>query len=180
MLSWTDRRLGYRIDLVGQDLQVFRLHRRFPGSRVLREPLGVLAKWSFESHEVAVSFPGMPPEMIAAANGIFGPKLRELDPPRQEGLFPHCCSVCGVDRNTFPETAVRHTNGNIVETDGKPWVSPDEPIRWECHVCGRLVCRNCTLVWPESGGQFYYHTYCSEACRAAAPRDFHDEDENMR
>lgn len=140
------------------------------------------ALWDFGRGLVVVADAAMPRDLIEVANRAFGAKLRELDRPRQCGIFGGGCSVCGADRNTYPETAVRDAHGNIMETcGGQKWMAPDEPVRWSCHVCARLVCRRCTLLRPDSSHpaglpEHYFHTYCSEACRAAAPVGFAEDD----
>lgn len=138
------------------------------------------ARWNFENYCIDAAQAAFGRELCRLADEVFGPQMREKDRARQAGLPLEgaCCSVCGVDQNTFPETAVYDTAGNLCETNGTPWVAPPEPLRWRCHVCDRLVCRNCTLVRKDVG-QYYYHTYCSEACRAAAPPSFADDDEYM-
>lgn len=138
------------------------------------------ALWDFETHSVSISERTMPQFLVEVANRVFGERMRELDRPRQRGIFDGGCCVCGTDRNTFPETAVRDGYGNIIETRGRQWKAPEEPIRWRCHVCDRLVCRDCTLTFPDGVRQYYHHTYCSESCRAAAPSEYAVEDEQMR
>lgn len=128
------------------------------------------ACWCFDTHTVADS--SWPADLLDVVNRVFGSKLRALDPPRQQGLFPTGCSVCGDDQNTFPESAVYDGYGNL-----QGQASP-EPVTWSCHVCDRLVCRSCTLARDD--GEYYFHTYCSPACRAAAPRSFMKDDESMR
>lgn len=186
MLRYTVREeqgAAYEMRLEGRRLDVYALRWNDATRRWWRpadRPPVARAEWDFTVQAVRVAEKGMGREMVAVANRVFGEKLRALDVPRQEGLFPDSCSVCGADRETFPETAVRDEFGNIVETDGRPWVAPDQPVQWPCHVCGRLVCRNCVLTHPGSMAEIYYHTYCSEACRAAAPEGFAHDDEVMR
>jgi hypothetical protein len=139
------------------------------------------ALWDFDAHAIRVSERAMPQALVDAANRAFGPLMRKEERPRQASLFPNACCVCGADRNTYPETAIRDGYGNICETRGQKWVTPDEPIRTPCHVCDRLVCRMCMLTRPDSGSmqEYYFHTYCSEACRRAAPSRFAHDDESM-
>ena len=170
MLELKDKELGYRVELRGRDIHVYRL-RVSPEKYLLRKALGVLAKWDFVRQEVEVHFDGAPDTLVQVCNDEFGKRLRALEPQRQQGLFENGCSVCGNDRNTFPETVQKDQFDNVVT------VYPDEPVRWECQVCSRLVCRKCTLVGPS--GRYYHHTYCSEACRAANPLGWDDEDDMM-
>ena len=147
-----------------------------------------LGEWNFAAQAVQVVDARMPRELVPVMNRVFGEQLRALDPTRQQGLFEKACSVCGTDRNTFPETAVRDGHGNIMETRGEKWVAPDEPVEWLCAVCDRRVCRACALAIPGSapssfpslGDEYYANTYCSLACRAAAPPDMLQDDENTR
>lgn len=130
------------------------------------------ALWNFDLHAVEVAEKAFGKVLADMADRMFGEHMRSLDRPRQGGLLGEVqCSVCGTDRETFPETAVHDGRGNV-------WAAPDEPLQWQCHVCGRYVCRRCTLVRDDLG-QYYFHTYCSEACRQAAPRSFADDDEVM-
>lgn len=168
MLVWKSPHKTYKMHLEGRDVKVFRLHAK-EGGMLVAEPLGSLAKWSFESHEVEVHFDGMPPELIEVANAVFGTQLRKLEPKRQGGLFPGSCCVCGAAQDTFPETLQHDEHGNVFS------VASPEPLRWRCNVCNRLVCRKCTLVAPS--GRYYHHTYCSEACRAANPDGWDSEDD---
>jgi hypothetical protein len=117
-------------------------------------------QWDFITQALAIADPNLKSHVIEEINKRLGAHLRALDVPRQAGLFPEGCSVCGTTENTFSE-------------------GQSEPVRWTCHVCGRLVCRTCMLVWPFSR-EFYFHTYCCEACRAAAPVGFSRDDEDMR
>jgi hypothetical protein len=144
-----------------------------PVSTRVREAPIAAGEWDFSEQAVRVVEIAFPAEAVAIANTVFGRKLRDLDRLRQRGLFPRSCSVCGADRNFYPETAVHDEHGNLVG------MTPDAPITWVCHVCDRLVCRNCTLTWP-GGRQYYFHTYCSEACRTAAPGSWGAEDEADR
>jgi hypothetical protein len=180
---------AYELKLVGKFLEAHKL--RWVGKPVeqyVADGMLAYAQWDFAHHEVLVSHEAMPQALVDVANRVFGAQLKELDATRQEGLFPNACSVCGDDKNRFPETAVRDGYGNIMETRGKPWMAPNEPIEWRCRVCERLVCRNCTLTRPDSRmsdypfgwAEYYATTYCSEACRAAAPADMHHDDEVMR
>lgn len=110
------------------------------------------ALWNFDLHAVEVAEKAFGKVLADMADRMFGEHMRSLDRPRQGGLLGEVqCSVCGTDR---------------------------EPLQWQCHVCGRYVCRRCTLVRDDLG-QYYFHTYCSEACRQAAPRSFADDDEVM-
>lgn len=174
---------AYELRLEGTHLDVYLLRWEDATKRWWRPPDAspvTRAGWDFSIQAVRVRERTMSRELVAVANRVFGEKLRALDVSRQGSLFPNSCSVCGADRNTFPETAVRDEFGNIAETNGRQWIAPEEPVRWDCHVCERLVCRNCALTYPGQPAEFYYHTYCSEACRAAAPEGFAHDDEVMR
>lgn len=168
---------AYELRLEGRYVLAFNCHWKWERWVPASEPFG-RAMWDFNTHAISVSEQTMSQSLVDAANHTFGSLMREAERPRQTGLFANACCVCGADRNTYPETAVRDGYGNICETRGKLWVSPDEPIRTPCHVCDRLVCRLCILTVPNSfGHQFYHHTYCSEACRQAAPANFAGDDD---
>lgn len=173
---------SYEFRLSGRKVSVHELAWQTQGGgwkavKVLGEAL-----WSFEHHEIEATLEGFPEELIEKTNEAFAGQLRALEPPRQTGLFgPDCCSVCGADKTTYPETIIRDAFGNPMETRGQVWKSPDDPVEWPCHVCDRLVCRRCALTRKDSvAAEYYFHTYCSEACRAAAPPDFAADDEDMR
>jgi len=170
---------GFQLELRGRRVRAIKLWWTGQGWVPTEDVVGE-GEWNFDAQAVQVVDARMPRHLVPVMNRVFGQHLRELDRPRQRGIFPEACSVCGVDRDTFPETAVRDGHGNIVERNGRKWMSDDQPLRWDCHVCGRLVCRRCTLTWPGATAQYYFHTYCSESCRAAAPPDFADDDEYHR
>lgn len=129
------------------------------------------AQWDFKTQSISVAETAFGRPLADVCDRVFGEQMRAKDRPRQGGIFEPSCSVCGRDRDTFPETMVK-------TSDGEVWVSSDEPLHWRCHVCDRLVCRHCTLVRDDLG-QYYFHTYCSEACRSAAPESFANDDEVM-
>jgi hypothetical protein len=117
----------------------------------------------------------MPPAIVEAAGRRLGSLLRALDVPRQDGLFPNGCSVCGA---TEVLAGLHHGVYDVY-----PLGRQEEyvPVRWTCHVCERLVCPRCTLERNDtSGREFYFHTYCCEACRRAAPLEFMQDDQDMR
>lgn len=139
------------------------------------------AEWDFTTHEIAVAEKDFPELWMKWAQQAIRNKLMPLEPTRRPGLFKDGCSVCGVTEITHPHTAIKDQYGNIMRSPGLPgepdklWISPPEKVEWLCCICDRLVCRNC--VCTIDGNEIWHNTYCSEACRAAAPADdlAHDE-----
>jgi hypothetical protein len=170
-----DRAVELRLE--GRHVFAYEARWSFEKWRSQPEPFAK-ALWDFGSHTILVSGREMSQTLVDVANRAFGARMRAAECSRQGSLFPDACCVCGADRNTFPETAIRDGYGNICETRGQKWVTPDEPITWVCHVCDRLVCRKCTLTRPDLR-EYYFHTYCSEACRLAAPSSFIRNDEEQ-
>ncbi len=42
-------------------------------------------------------------------------------------------------------------------------------VQWRCSICGRLVCRHCTMINPVEG-TYYDETLCSKECWEKAGR----------
>lgn len=124
-------------------------------------------QWDFTVHTMFVADERMTPDLVDEINSRLGKHMRSLEVPRQSGLFPNGCSVCGAT-----ETLI----GDAHSVRGE---SIYEQVRWTCHVCDRLVCPGCTLTRMDRRLEFYFHTYCCEACRAAAPVGFTEDDEDM-
>lgn len=183
-VAMPDSPLVVELQLSGKEILMRRLQPQAEGSGWDPGDLMAKALWSFEHQEIDATFEGFPDAMVPVANRVFSAMLKELDRPRQTGLFGEkCCSVCGADKVTYPESIIRDGYGNPMETRGEIWKNPDSPVEWPCHVCERLVCRKCALTRTDGQlglEEYYSHTYCSEACRAAAPPSFAADDENMR
>jgi hypothetical protein len=169
---------GYVAELAGDTVMVWDIHQAIEKDGKLHtvkdEKMSWEAEWDFVTHTISVAEMNFPTDLIPLLEQTFGDQLKKLEPVRQEVLFKGGCSVCGVKEVNFPHQAIRDGYGNIIAG------SPPEKVRWECSICNRLVCRNCALTVDDLGREIWHNTYCSQACRAAAPADLLDEDEQNR
>lgn len=162
---------GYDVVLSGDLLSVFESSWNEKTTQWDRQPQPVAeGQWDFASQALTIVEVSMPSEVIGPINERLGTYLRGFDVPRQPSLFPGGCSVCGCVTNTVKDEENIARQINLADSDS------GEPVRWTCHVCGRRVCRKCTLVRSDAQ-QYYFHTYCCEACRKAAPPEFESDDE---
>lgn len=130
--------------------------------------------WDFAQQRIVATEANLPEDVIAQVEESLSPYLRSKDIPRQAGILPGSCSVCGLLENP-------RTDDAVLDFLVDPRPSLEAPCTWPCHVCQRLVCSRCALTFESaSGKQYYYHTYCSEMCREAAPASFDNDEDIMQ